>query len=438
MTTAHPGNETLYRSEPGSIAHLKPREASTSRSRWIDRFLEQRIVGALTPWREGQLVVVMPDGNRHTFGPVGGAPAEINIHDSNFFRRAARNADIGIGESYMAGEWSSPNLTALISAFIRNRVHLNLDLQGAIGWPGRVFNWLLHALQRNTQEGSERNIHAHYDLGNDFYELFLDPTMAYSSGIYPSPSATLEEAQHHKYDMVCRKLELGPSDHLLEIGSGWGGLAMHCARTTGCKVTTITISRAQFDRVQERIEANGLADQVEVRYCDYRKLEGKFTKIVSIEMLEAVGEQYWDTFFSKLDGVLAPNGLALIQVICVPDQRFASYGPASDWIRKYVFPGGRLPSLFELQRSLRRATQLETLGVEEIGLHYAPTLKEWRERFFQNLETVKSMGFGDTFVRLWDFYLSSCEASFATQWNRNIHLLCGRPSSSMFCRPTGS
>jgi len=404
----------------------------------IDRWLEAQVLSSLEGWSQGQLLVHLPDGGRRYFGSDESEQAEVHVHDRRFFRRAALGADIGIGESYMQGDWSSPDLPHLISAFIKNRDHLKLDADGILRWPNRGLNWLLHRLQRNTETGSERNIHAHYDLGNAFYELFLDPTMAYSSGLFPRDGASLEEAQRHKYETVCRKLELGPDDHLLEIGSGWGGMACHAARETGCRVTTITISKEQFDGARERVRAEGLEDRVEVRYCDYRKIEGKFDKVVSIEMLEAVGEEYWDTFFRKIDSVLSDDGRALIQVICVPDLRYASYGPASDWIRKYVFPGGRLPSVFELQRSVRRASLLETLGLEEIGLHYAPTLRIWRERFFKNAERVRSLGFSDSFVRMWDFYLASCEASFASEWNRNIHLLLGRPRSRTFCRLTGA
>jgi len=410
---------------------------------WFDRWLEARVMGSLTGWREGRLLVHLPGGDRRYFGSDGAddmetEQAEIQIHDPRFFRRVALGTDIGIGESYMAGEWSSPDLPHLISAFIRNREHLSLDMQGLVGLPGKLANWLLHRLQRNTERGSERNIHAHYDLGNAFYELFLDPTMAYSSGVFPEQGSSLEAAQLHKYEMVCDKLELGPEDHLLEIGSGWGGMAIHAARETGCRVTTITISKEQYEGASARVREAGLEGRVEVRYCDYRRIEGKFDKIVSIEMLEAVGEEYWDTFFAKIDSVLSDTGKALIQVICVPDLRFASYGPASDWIRKYVFPGGRLPSVFELQRSVRRSSLLEMIGLEEIGLHYAPTLRIWRERFFKNSERVRALGFSESFLRMWDFYLASCEASFASEWNRNIHLLLGRPRSRMFCRLTGA
>jgi len=226
---------------------------------------------------------------------------------------------------------------------------------------------------------------------------------------------------------------LSASDSVIEIGSGWGGFAMYAARERGCNVTTITISKEQFDYATRAVAEAGLSDRVEVRYCDYRDVQGRYDKVVSIEMLEAVGQEYWDAYFSKIDAVLEPHGRALVQMICVPDQRFASYGPASDWIRKYVFPGGRLPSLYELQRSVRRVTQLETHGVEEIGLHYARTLRIWRERFWKNNERVSTFDFGDSFVRLWDFYLAACEASFATRWNRNLHIVLERPANMLFC-----
>jgi cyclopropane-fatty-acyl-phospholipid synthase len=400
--------------------------------------LEARVMHALEAWKEGQLVVTTHRGEKRFFGPRSDDVADLHIVDGRFYRRLVTGNDIGIGESYMAGEWTSPDLPHLIASFIRNREHLAIDTQGAMSLPARFANWALHTLRRNTERGSEKNIHAHYDIGNEFYELFLDETMAYSSGIYPHPACSLEDAQRHKYDVICRKLELGPEDHLLEIGSGWGGLAIHAARSYGCRVTTLTVSKAQLEGARARIAAAGLSDRIEVRYCDYRRVEGRFDKVVSIEMLEAVGKEYWDAYFAKVDEVLAPKGKALIQVICVPDLRFASYSGASDWIRKYVFPGGRLPSLYELQRSVRRSTMLETLGVEEIGRHYAPTLRTWRERFAKNIDRLHAMGFEASFIRLWDFYLASCEASFATGWNRNIHLLVGRPESISFCQRTGA
>jgi cyclopropane-fatty-acyl-phospholipid synthase len=404
-------------------------------SSWFDRALQRQVLGTLGSWSAGQLRVTLPDGEKVFFGkPAPGQGAEIVIHDPRFFSRVAFASDIGIGESYMAGEWSSPDLPQLIRAFIESRETINLDAQSLLRGPARLYNWARHSLRRNTRAGSEKNIHAHYDLGNDFYRLFLDETMAYSCGIFPDESCTLEQAQLNKYEMICNKLDLKPGERLLEIGSGWGGFAMYAARNRGVRVTTITISKEQFDYATRAVAEAGLSDRVEVRYCDYRDVQGRFDKVVSIEMLEAVGQEYWDSYFSKIDSVLEPRGRALVQVICVPDQRFAAYGPASDWIRKYVFPGGRLPSLYELQRSVRRVTQLETHGVEEIGLHYAPTLRLWRERFFKNIERVReARNFNDSFLRLWDFYLAACEASFATRWNRNLHIVLERPANMLFC-----
>ncbi len=402
-----------------------------------DAILGRRLVSALQGWRHGRLRLRMPDGSLHNIGEAGEFDVDLSIHSPRFFLRVATAADIGIGESYMAGEWSSSDLAQLIHAFIRNREHLSIDSVGSLGFPLRVLNWVLHLLQRNTQSGSEKNIHAHYDLGNEFYEKFLDRTMAYSSAIFESPEHSLEEAQLYKYRTVCESLDLSPADHLLEIGTGWGGLAMYAAQEFGCKVTSITISQAQYDGARERVKAAGLEGQVDVQYVDYRNVEGRFSKIVSIEMLEAVGQEYWDSFFSKIDSVLAGDGRALIQVICVQDLRFASYGRASDWIRKYVFPGSRLPSVYELYRSVRRTSFLEVGELREIGPHYARTLREWRDRFHKSLDSVRAQGFDESFIRMWDFYLASCEASFESGWNRDVHLVLERPRSRMFCARTG-
>jgi cyclopropane-fatty-acyl-phospholipid synthase len=398
----------------------------------LNRYFQAKVLERLVDWRHGVLCVRLPDGSEERFGrEEDAAPVALDVHDSRFFGRLLIEPDVGVGESYVAGEWSSPNLPALIAAYIRNAPLLRLDSSRWLGAPLRAAERARQRLRRNTRSGSERNIHAHYDLGNDFFRLFLDDSLAYSCAVFPTPESTLEEAQLHKFRMICDKLRLGPDDHLLDIGCGWGGLALFAARERGCRVTAVTISREQYELTRERVREAALESRVEVRYCDYRDIQGEFDKIVSIEMLEAVGVEYWDDFFAAVDALLAPNGLALIQVISVPDQRFAAYVRSSGWIRKHIFPGGILPSLYELQRSMRRVTSLELHDLEDIGLHYARTLGLWRERFWKNVDRVRSLGFGDAFVRTWDYYLALCQGAFAAHENRDLQLLLTRPQNEL-------
>jgi len=401
--------------------------SSSGASGWLDRALEQRVLATLSRWQHGRLSVRPPSGEFHYFGdPSADAPTvELLVHDPRFYRRIALEPHVGIGESYAAGEWSSPDLPRLIAGMLRNRPHLEAD-----GWltrPARLVNRALQFARRNTRSGSQRNIHEHYDLGNEFFKLFLDPTLAYSSAVFPEPTSSLEVAQIEKFRLIVEKLKLRPDDHLLEIGTGWGGFAIYAAQQTGCRVTSITISREQQALACQRVREAGLEDRIDVRYCDYRDIDGHFDKVVSIEMLEAVGAEYWDGFFAKIDQVMAPDGLALIQVICVQDQNFESYKKGTDWVRKYIFPGGLLPSLFELQRSVRRATSLELHEVGEIGAHYARTLRVWRERFWKNSDAVTQLGFDERFKRIWDFYLASCEATLGVHWTRDLQIVLTRP-----------
>ncbi len=387
----------------------------------LERWLEERTLALLAGWREGSLHLDLPGGRRLRLG--GGQPeVALRIQQPRFYRRLALGAETGLCESYLADEWSSPDLCALLTAGLRNQAEVPLR-PGWIGWPLRLVDRLGHLLRANTQGGSQRNIHAHYDLGNEFFRLFLDETLAYSCAIFRDPSISLEQAQLEKYRTIERKLELGPEHHVLEIGTGWGGLARHLARQTGCRVTTITISREQHAHAQELVRREGLEGLVDVRYCDYRDVVGSFDRVVSIEMLEAVGRRYWSTYFGTVARVLKRGGRALFQVILVPDERFAAYSSGNDFIQKYVFPGGMLPSLFELLRAIREAGGHEVADVEEIGPHYALTLRHWRERFEKNLAAVREQGRDERFIRLWRFYLASCEAAFATGHIRDAQLV---------------
>ncbi|MFQ5699227.1 MAG: class I SAM-dependent methyltransferase [Myxococcota bacterium] len=394
----------------------------------IDRWLQERVLRRLESWSQGELIVELPDGTERRFGHPNGLPAAVlQVRDPRFFRRLAVDPDVGVGEAYVDGWWTSPELPVLVAGFLLNQPHVSKGVEGLAGRPLRWLQRSRQWLRRNTRRGSQRNIHAHYDLGNDFFRLFLDESLAYSCAVFPEPSSTLEEGQRAKFEGICRKLRLGPRDHVLEIGCGWGGFAIHAARETGCRVTGITVSREQHALARQRVREAALEGQVDIRYCDYRDVDGDFDKIVSIEMLEAVGERYWDRFFKAVDRLLRRGGLALIQVIAVPDQHFPAYRRSAGWLQQYIFPGGMLPSLYEMQQSLRRVTRLELHSVDEIGAHYARTLNLWRDRFWKNIDRVRELGFDERFVRIWDYYLSLCAGTFSTHHNRDLQLVLTRP-----------
>jgi cyclopropane-fatty-acyl-phospholipid synthase len=313
-----------------------------------------------------------------------------------------------------------------VRLFVRNRELMDgMDSRWSL--VSRPFLRLFHAANRNTRTGSARNIAAHYDLGNAFYELMLDDTMAYSCGIWTHPGATLHEAQLAKFDAVCGKLALSPTDHLLEIGTGWGGLAIHAASRYGCRVTTTTISTAQRDYAVEKIARLGLADRITVLAEDYRELRGRFDKLVSIEMIEAVGADHLDEYFGQCGRLLEPHGAMLLQAITLQDQFYAQALRSVDFIQRFVFPGSFIPSITAILESVRRATDLKLFHMEDIGPHYAPTLRTWRERFFANLTEVRRMGFPETFIRLWDYYLCYCEGGFAERQLGDVQMLLTKP-----------
>lgn len=361
--------------------------------------------------REGHLEFTA-DGERHHFGdPASPLRASLQVHDPRFFRRALLHGDIGIGESYMDGDWSSPDLTAVIRVAVRNLA----AVEAGNSWfsaLSRMADRLGHLRRANTVEGSRRNIGEHYDLSNDFFRLFLDSRMVYSCGWYETAEDTLETAQLQKLDRACRKLQLGPEDHLLEIGTGWGAMAIHAASRYGCRVTTTTISRQQYDYAAEQIARAGLTGRIELLLEDYRSLKGRFDRIVSIEMFEAVGFEYYDTFFGACDRLLERDGAMLLQAITINDRKFPVYRKRADWIQKYIFPGSELASVSGICAALARATEMSLFHAEEMGTHYARTLRAWRERFHAALPRVRALGFDDRFIRMWDFYLAYCEGAF--------------------------
>ncbi len=377
--------------------------------------------------RSGSLSVTLPDGATRVFGNPAATPrAQIAIAEYDFFTRMLHHGDIGFGESYMRGEWDTHDLAALLSLFALN-LSVADDRRILLSWIGRAFNRARHAFRANTLFGSRRNIREHYDLSNDFFKLFLDETMMYSCALYESPGQPSADAQRNKLRALIRKADIGATDHVLEIGSGWGGFAIEAAKSTGCRVTSITLSEEQLKLARERAKEAGVADRVSFELCDYRQANGLYDKIVSIEMLEAVGHEHFGTFFKACDRLLKPGGLVVLQVITIPDQRYDAYRLSSDWIQKHIFPGGVLPSLTALCRAMTVHSRLIVENLENIGPHYAQTLREWRERFVANLAEVEKLGFDREFQRKWIYYFCYCEAGFATRQINDLHLVLKRP-----------
>lgn len=348
------------------------------------------------------------------------------IRDPRFYRAALLGGGLGAAESYLRGHWETEDLTMLMRVFAMNwKVLSGVEKTGG-RWlePLRsAANWL----RRNTPTGSKRNIAAHYDLSNDFFQLMLDPTMTYSSGVFPDAGASLESASIEKYDRICRKLQLRPCDHVMEIGTGWGGFAHHAAQHYGCRVTTTTISEAQHQYAAQRFRDSSLTDRVTLLKHDYRDLTGQFDKLVSIEMIEAVGEKFLPGYFAKCSDLLKPDGMMLLQGITIPDHRYDRYRRSVDFIRRYIFPGGFLPSMGAISGCLASHTDFRVLHLEDFGAHYAATLNRWHDNFHQHLDQVRALGFDDRFVRMWDYYLSYCEAGFLERQIGVAQLLLTKP-----------
>lgn len=368
------------------------------------------LIQALSKLKVGRMHLTLPNGAEFDFkGAIEGPEASLNIRSSKVVSRMLANGTLGFAEAYMAGEWDSPDVVALISVGEMNRSMLGGLDEGSLLM--RVFQWIIHAMRRNTKHGAKKNIASHYDLGNDFYRLWLDPTMTYSSAVFDAGNEDLESAQIKKYDTILEILKPNDQSHLLEIGSGWGGFAMRAAQTTGCRVTSITLSKAQLEEATARVSAAGLSDRVTFKLEDYRDVTGQYDGIASIEMFEAVGEQYWPDFFKAVHDRLLPSATAAIQVITIRDDLFAAYRKGVDFIQRYIFPGGMLPSpeVFVKQAT---AAGLDTVHQVFRGLDYAKTLQLWDQRFHAELERIKAMGFDEQFIRMWHFYLAYCEAGF--------------------------
>lgn len=354
--------------------------------------------------------------------------AKICIHDPRFWSHILLGGELGAAEAFIHGYWSSPDLTAVIRLMIRNQVVLE-TLQGAFPQLVEPLRRIAHWLNRNTRRGSRLNIVAHYDLGNEFFKLFLDDTLTYSSGIFESPYATLHDASIAKLDRLCKKLDLRPADRLLEIGSGWGSMALHAARQYGCHVTTTTISDHQYDHVSEQIAAEGLSERITLLKQDYRDVTGQYDKLVSIEMIEAVGHDFYRTYFECLGRLLKPDGMAAIQAIVIRDQLYEQARRHVDYIKKFIFPGSCIPSITALIDSATAASDLRLFHLEDITPHYARTLASWRERFLASSDAVRSLGYDDSFIRMWDFYFSYCEGGFAERYIGDVQMLFAKPLS---------
>ena len=394
----------------------------------LQRLGRKLFLAKLAELRHGELTVIEA-GERRTFGQRSAdcdLHATLEVLHPQTYADAAFGGTIGGGEAYIRGYWRTDDLTSLIRLFIVNREVME-SVEGGAALATAPLRRILHWLNRNSPDGSRRNIAAHYDLGNDLFALFLDDTMAYSCGVFEREDATLHEAQVAKFERACRRLRLSPSDHLLEIGTGWGGFALHAASRYGCRVTTTTISREQHDWAAERIRAAGLSDRVTLLLDDYRDLRGRYDKLVSIEMVEAVGHQFLDTYTAQCSRLLEPHGAMLLQAITIRDQIYAEALESVDFIQRYIFPGSFIPSVTAIADSVRRATDMKVFHLEDIGPHYATTLRRWRERFFERIDDVRRLGYSEQFVRMWDFYLCYCEGGFLERQLGDVQVLLTKP-----------
>lgn len=388
-------------------------------------FYEKVIIELLSKMNQGTLNLILPTGELVKIGNgLNEIVATIEVKNNYFFKRCVLYGDIGFGEAYVDGDWETDNISNVIKWIL-----LNVDnAPTASGSQAQAFalnilkffNTIYHKKRANSINGSRKNISEHYDLDNNFFGLFLDPTMTYSCAYFKKEGMSLQEAQIEKYERLCEQLKLKPTDHVLEIGSGWGQNAIHIARQYGCKVTTVTISEEQYKLTKERVEKEKLTDKINILLKDYRLIEGKFDKIVSIEMLEAVGHKFLEVYFKKCNDLLKKDGILAIQVITCPDSRYESLKNGVDWIQKHIFPGSLLPSVSTINKAINNTSDMTLVDLKDMGLHYARTLSAWQKEFNQQLSEVKKMGFDERFIRKWNYYFSYCEAAFEM---RNIHVM---------------
>jgi cyclopropane-fatty-acyl-phospholipid synthase len=407
-----------------------PSRVARDAFRPLDTLAKRAVLGKLTQLHGGQLVLV-DGGERHRFGTVSEDLAEsivVHVHDRRFYGDLALGGSVGAGEAYMQGYWSTPQLVELVRLLVLNMDVLD-SLEGGFARLTAPVRKALHAIRRNTRSGSRKNIAAHYDLGNEFFRLFLDETMMYSSATFARPDMSLHDAQLARLDGICRKLDLRPGEHIVEIGTGWGGFALHAAQRYGCKVTTTTISQEQYRLARERVSQAGLDGQIEVLCADYRDLSGTYDKLVSIEMIEAIGHQYFDAYFAQCSRLLKSHGAMLLQAITIADQRYESAKRSVDFIQRYIVPGSCLPSVGALSASIARASDMRVFHLEDIGPHYARTLHEWRRNLLANLPAVRALGYDDAFIRMWEFYFCYCEGGFAERVVGDVQMLLVKPGN---------
>lgn len=409
---------------------VRPAKFSREEPRWIDRIARRIVFTSLSSLEEGHIVIA-EGGAQYAFGNAGTAQSlsvHITVLSPRFYAEVAFGGTIGSGEAYIQGYWRCDDLTSLIRIMLKNRNLLG-KVQGGLARLATPARRALHWLNRNTRQGSRRNISAHYDLGNDFYGLWLDPSMMYSCAYYEDAVTTLEDASTAKLDRICQRLELSADDSVIEIGTGWGGFAIHAARNYGCHVTTTTISKEQYDYARTAVKAAGLEDRITLLLKDYRDLDGKYDKLVSIEMIEAVGHRFHDAFFRKCQSLISRDGLMLLQAITITDQHYERYKRGVDFIQRYIFPGGCLTSVTDMTRTLTGSTDMRVINLEDIGPHYARTLRDWHDRFFAALDKVREMGYTNEFVRMWQFYLCYCEAGFIEREIGTVQMLMMRPDA---------
>ena len=377
--------------------------------------------------RVGYLTICLPDGQQEYFGDKrSNLSADINVSDYRFFPEVVLRGDVGLGESFMQGMWDSSDIPCLFRLFIRNRQTLKEGYPAA-AWLFSQKNRLFYNPKKNTPVGSRENIQQHYDLSNEFFQKFLDSSMLYSCGIYSSENDSCEAAQKNKINSIIEKAQIKVTDHVLEIGCGWCGFAIEAVKQTKCRLTGITVSKAQYELALDRVKREGLEKNIEIQLQDYRETKGIYDKIVSIEMLEAVGHRYFGKFFQCCDRLLKPGGLLVIQVITIPDQRYKEYKRKIDWIQKHIFPGGLLPSVTVLNQAATKYSSFIMDNLKDIGIHYASTLRDWRNKYLSNIESISAMGFSDAFRRKWQYYLSICEAGFSERVLGDIQVVFRKP-----------
>jgi len=394
----------------------------------IDRLSRRLFFSLMKDFKIGKLTLIEKN-QQYSFGQSSkgvSLQATIRVHHPRFYTSTVFGGSIGSAEAYMAGLWSASHLTHVIRLVILNWQMME-KMDKGWSWLSDPVHRLYHYFRRNTLKGSKENIVAHYDLGNDFYRLFLDETLTYSCGIFEHENSTLEVASIAKYDRICRKLQLHPEDHVIEIGGGWGGYSIHAAKHYGCRVTTTTISDEQYALAEKRISASGLSHRIRLLRTDYRHLGGKFDKLVSIEMIEAVGHQYLNTFFEICSRLLKANGMMLLQAITIIDQMYDYHKRSVDFSKRYIFPGSCIPSIRAIMSSIARKTDLKLFHLEDITPHYVRTLAEWRKRFFDHIDDVRKLGFSETFIRMWEYYLCYCEGGFAERYIGDVQMLLTKP-----------